>query len=331
MATSSSTPAPPVPGRIGWIGAGRMGSALVRRLLAAGHDVAVYNRTRAKAEPLAELGATIVDRPADLADRDVVFVMVSASADLEAVTTGDGGVLTAAAAPAVLVDSSTVSSEASATVRAEAAKRGTEFLAAPVSGNPKVVSAGMLTFAVSGPRPAYDRVEPLLLLLGRGVTYVGEGEVARLVKICHNIFLGVVAQSLSEITVLAEKGGTSRAAFLEFLNESVMGSIFTRYKSPALVNLDFAPTFTMPLLRKDFDLGLAAARELETPMPIAAATAQLVASAIGAGHVDEDFATLILEQARRAGVTLEPENVDVDDGLTPIEPAGHGDGERADG
>ncbi|MGW2857683.1 NAD-binding protein [Streptomyces sp. NPDC001215] len=109
----------------------------------------------------------------------------------------------------------------------------------------------------------------------------------------------------------------SRAAFLEFLNDSVMGSAFTRYKSPALVNLDFAPTFTMPLLRKDFDLGLAAARELEVPMPVASAAAQLVAAAVGAGHREEDFATLILEQARRSGIELTPENVPVDDGLSP--------------
>ncbi|MFE2430360.1 NAD(P)-dependent oxidoreductase [Streptomyces sp. NPDC059373] len=304
--------------RIGWIGAGRMGFQLAARLLDAGHDVAVYNRTRAKAEPLAERGATIVDRPVDLADRDVVFIMVSASADLEAVTTGPGGVLTSPdAAPKVVVDSSTVSTQVSALIRNEAAKRGTDFLAAPVSGNPKVIAAGKLTVAVSGSREVFDQVEPLLALLGRGVTYVGEDEVARLVKIAHNVFLGVVTQSLAEITILAEKGGVSRAAFLEFLNDSVMGSVFTRYKTPALVNLDFKPTFTPPLLRKDFDLGLSAARELEVPMPLAAATAQLVAGVIGAGYVDEDFATLLLEQARSSGITLEAENVPVDDGLPP--------------
>jgi 3-hydroxyisobutyrate dehydrogenase-like beta-hydroxyacid dehydrogenase len=188
-------------------------------------------------------------------------------------------------------------------------------LAAPVSGNPKVVRAGKLTFAVSGPKDAFDEVDPLLRLLGRAVTYVGEGEVARLVKICHNVFLGVVIQSLCEITLLAERGGTSRAAFLEFLNDSVMGSTFSRYKSPALVNLEFGPTFTMPLLSKDFDLGLAAAHDYAVPMPLAAAAAQLVASAVGAGHRDLDFATLILEQARRSGMQLEPEGVEVDDGL----------------
>jgi 3-hydroxyisobutyrate dehydrogenase len=301
--------------RIGWIGAGRMGAALATRLLRAGFDVAVYNRTKAKAEALAEYGATVVDRPDQLADREVVFSMVSGSADLLAVTCGEGGLLTGDTGPGVLVDSSTVSAEASAQARIEAAKVGTEFLAAPVSGNPKVVAAGKLTLAVSGPRPAFDSVAPLLGLLGSGVTYVGEGEVARLVKICHNVFLGVVTQSLAEVTVLAEKGGASRAAFLEFLNNSVMGSGFSRYKTPALVNLDFTPTFTMPLLRKDFDLGLAAARELEAPMPVASTTAQIVAAAVGAGHRDNDFAELILEQARRAGLELRPENVEVDDGL----------------
>jgi 3-hydroxyisobutyrate dehydrogenase-like beta-hydroxyacid dehydrogenase len=301
--------------RIGWIGAGRMGSALVTRLLGAGFDVAVYNRTKAKAEALVEHGATVVDRPVELADRDVVFSMVSASADLLAVTSGEDGLLTGCTGPGVLVDSSTVSAEASAQVRTDAAKVGTEYLAAPVSGNPKVVGAGKLTLAVSGPRHAFEEVAPLLEALGRGVTYVGEGEVARLVKICHNVFLAVVTQSLAEITVLAEKGGASRAAFLEFLNNSVLGSEFSRYKTPALVNLDFTPTFTMPLLRKDLDLGLAAARELEAPMPLASTTAQIVASAVGAGHRDNDFAELIVEQARRAGLELWPENAEVDDGL----------------
>ncbi|MGW3085562.1 NAD(P)-dependent oxidoreductase [Streptomyces sp. NPDC001108] len=302
--------------RVGWIGTGRMGFQLAARLLDAGYDVAVQNRTRAKAEPLADRGAEVVDVPADLADRDVVFTTVSASPDLQAVTTGPNGVLTSsAAAPGVLVDSSTVSTRMSALVRDEAARRGTEFLAAPLSGNPKVIAAGGLTIAVSGPREVFTRVEPLLSALGRGVTHVGEGEAARLVKLAHNVFLGVVTQSLAEITVLAEKGGVSRAAFLEFLNDSVMGSAFTRYKSPALVHLDFTPTFTMPLLRKDLDLGLSAARELEVPMPLAAATAQLVAAAIGAGHAEEDFAALIVEQARSSGLTLEPQDVPVDDGL----------------
>jgi 3-hydroxyisobutyrate dehydrogenase len=304
---------------VGWIGTGRMGYQLALRLLKSGYDVAVYNRTRAKAEPLAEHGAKIVDSPADLADRDIVFIMVSADRDLESVISGEGGLLTGPDAPKIVVDSSTVSTEASARIRAVVEETGALFLAAPVSGNPKVIAAGMLTVAASGPREAFDVVEPLLRAWGDGVTYVGEGEVARLVKIAHNVFLGVVIQSLAEITVLAERGGVSRAAFLQFLNDSVMGSAFSRYKSPALVNLDFHPTFTSVLLRKDLQLGLSAGKELGVPMPLAAAADMLIAQVIGAGYTEDDFATLVLEQARRSGYSIEPENVPVDDGLAPEE------------
>jgi 3-hydroxyisobutyrate dehydrogenase len=304
--------------RLGWVGAGRMGQALAARLLAAGHDVAVYNRTRSKAESLVEAGATVVDSPADLADRDVVFTIVAGPDDFQQVVRE---LLSGDTVPSVIVDMTTVSPESSAAVRAEAEQRGCALLAAPVSGNPKVVKSGRVTFVVSGPRAAYDEVEALLQQLGAGVTYVGEGELARLAKICHNVMLGVVAQSLAEIVVLAEKGGMSRHDFLEFLNGSVMGSMFTRYKTPAYVNLDFTPTFTPLLLRKDFDLGLQAARELDVPMPVAAAAQQTVQALIGSGHTEEDFAALLEMQARASGLDLVSENADIDEGLEVREPA----------
>jgi 3-hydroxyisobutyrate dehydrogenase len=304
---------------VGWIGTGRMGYQLALRLLRSGYDIAAWNRTRAKAEPLAEFGANVVDSPADLAGCDIVFIMVSADQDLEAVISGPGGLLSGAVTPKIVVDSSTVSTEASARIRAVIENRGAQFVAAPVSGNPKVIAAGKLTVAASGPKDAFDAVAPLLGTWGRGVTYVGEGEVARLVKIAHNVFLGVVIQSLAEITVLAERGGVSRDAFLSFLNDSVLGSAFSRYKSPALVNLDFHPTFTNVLLRKDLQLGLSAGKELGVPMPLAAATDMLIAQAIGAGYTGDDFATLILEQARRSGYAIESELATVDDGLAPEE------------
>ena len=164
-------------------------------------------------------------------------------------------------------------------------------------------------------RSVYEEVAGLIALFGRKVTYVGEGEVARLVKIAHNIMLGVVAQTLAEIVTLTEKAGVERAAFLEFLNDSVMGSTFTKYKSPSIVNLDFTPTFTIPLLLKDFDLGLDAAHELEVPMPITSAAQQITASARGAGYIEEDFMVLLIEQARRAGMSLVSENKKVLSGL----------------
>jgi 3-hydroxyisobutyrate dehydrogenase len=310
-------------GRLGWIGAGRMGSVLAQRLLAAGHDVAVYNRTRAKSEPLSDLGATLVDAPADLADRDVVFTMVGGSQDFEDVVLGDAGLLSRPdTAPALLVDSTTISVAASERVRVAAEARGTDVLAAPVSGNPKVAAAGRLTIAVSGPREAFERARPYLEVLGPGVTYVGEGDRARLVKICHNLMLGIVAQTLAEITVLAEKGGVSRADFLAFLNDSVMGSTFTRYKSPAYVNLDFTPTFTPALLLKDFDLGFEAADELDVPMPVAATARESVRALIEAGYTDVDFSALVELQARASGLDLVAEDTPVSDGLAPAQPAG---------
>jgi 3-hydroxyisobutyrate dehydrogenase len=311
MAGTEVTDAP----RLGWIGAGRMGAAMARRLLAHGHQVSVYNRTRAKAEALIPDGAVVVDAVAELAACDVVFTSVSSSADLEQVLLGDGGLLRQDRAPGIVVDTSTVSAGMSAQVREVATARGSVFLAAPVSGNAKVVAAGRLTLVVSGSEDAYRRVAPLLEELGCGVTYVGDDESARLVKIAHNVFLGVVTQSLAEILVLVEKGGVSRSAFLEFLNASVMGSTFTRYKSPALTHLDFTPTFTTELLRKDFELGLAEARSMGVAMPVAALTHQLVQAAVGAGHRGVDFASLLLEVARNSDLALEPEDVFVDDGL----------------
>jgi 3-hydroxyisobutyrate dehydrogenase len=303
--------------RLGWLGTGRMGTEMARRLLAAGCDLTVYNRSAAKTEPLARLGARPAGTAAELAATDIVFVTVGSSADLIAAVLGQDGLMSRAdgSTPRVLVDCSTVSPEASARVRAEITGRGTALLAAPVMGNPKVVRAGKMTAAVSGPRAAFDLAEPYLAMLGSGVTYVGEGEEARAVKLCHNLFLGVVAQSLAEITVLAEKSGISRQVFLACLNKSVMGSLFTGYKTPAYVNLDFEPTFTAALLRKDFDLGLAAAREHEVPMPVAAIVHQLVQSLVGRGYGDADFAALLQQQAESAGLALVSEQADVPDGL----------------
>ena len=303
--------------KLGWVGAGRMGTVLVERLLRSGCDVAVYNRTRAKAEPLAELGATLVSAPAELSDRDIVISMVSSSDDLLAVVDGQGGLLAGGAGPALLVDCSTVSMEGSQEVRRRASLAGTQMLAAPVSGNPKVAKAGRLTLVASGPREAFDTALPYLRMLGTGVTYVGEGETARLVKICHNLLLGIVAQSLAEITVLAERGGVARVDLLQFINDSVMGSTFSRYKTPALVNLDFTPTFTGRLLRKDLQLGLEAGNNLGVPLPVASLVHEIVTDLVEQGLGDLDFAALIQMEARNAGFDIRPEERDVDDGLTP--------------
>jgi 3-hydroxyisobutyrate dehydrogenase-like beta-hydroxyacid dehydrogenase len=302
--------------RIGWIGIGRMGYAMAARLAKQGADLTVWNRTRAKAEPLAKDGAKIASALSELAACDIVFVMVSTWDDVREVIAGPGGLL-AAETPRtrLVVECSSISLEGSAELRSLLAARGIELLAAPVSGNAKVIEAGRLSFVCSGPRAAFELALPYLRMIAPAASYVGEGELARIVKICHNVFLGVVIQSLAEITILAQKAGVPRHAFLDFINQSVMGSTFTRYKTPALVNLDFKVTFTPALLRKDLDLGLHAGREFDVPMPLASITRDQLQALIGLGLGDEDFAKLIVLQARASGIDLEPENVPVSDGL----------------
>jgi 3-hydroxyisobutyrate dehydrogenase-like beta-hydroxyacid dehydrogenase len=290
-----------------------MGYEMAARLAKGGADVLVWNRTRAKAEPLAQYGAKVASALAELAPRDIVFCMVATWKDARQVM---DELLSGKAQPRLVIECSSISLEGSAELRELLAKRGIDYLAAPVSGNAKVIKAGKLSFVCSGPRASFEQALPYLKMIGAAASYVGEGELARIVKICHNVFLGVVAQSLAEVTVLAQKAGVPRHAFLEFLNQSVMGSVFTRYKSPAFVNLDFKVTFTPELLRKDLDLGLDAGRRFEVPLPLASATRDLIQSMMGRGMREEDFATLLMQQAEASGIELKPENVAVKDGLS---------------
>jgi len=305
--------------RLGWIGTGRMGFDMARRLARAGCDLTVWNRTRAKAEPLVADGAKIADKVNHLAGCDIVFIMISTWNDVREVISGPQGLLSKARAggeaPRILVECSPLSLDASSELRRTLATHGTQLLAAPSSGGARVIRAGKLAFVVSGPKEAYDTTAPYLAMIGQVAAYAGEGELARIVKICHNVMLGVVTQSMAEITVLAEKAGVSRHALLDFINKSVMGSTFTRYKSPAFVNLDFAITIPPSLLRKDLELGLEAGRKFEVPMPLTSITRDLVQSTIGHGMNEQDFAVLLLQQARASGIELKPENVVVDDGL----------------
>jgi 3-hydroxyisobutyrate dehydrogenase-like beta-hydroxyacid dehydrogenase len=305
------------PCSIGWLGTGRMGAAMAARLIDAGEDVTVWNRTPSKTGPLVARGARAVERITDLGGCDVVFVMVSTPGDLEEVVCGEHGLLSSdrrAADPAgadlggadrrpgVIVDCSTVSAEASARVRAAVNAAGAGFLAAPVSGNPHVVAEGGCCIVASGPAEVFQRVRPYLEQIAKVAVHAGEEEQSRLVKLCHNLYLGMMVQALAEVTSLAEKGGTDRAAFLEFLGGTVVASDWVRKRTDALVRRDWTPTFTTELLRKDFDLGLDAARSLEVPMPVGALVYQLIQSAIGTGLRHEDFLSLYELQA--AGAAL---------------------------
>ena len=301
---------------IGWIGLGRMGEAMVKRLLKAGHGVSVWNRTASKAQPLAEYGATIAGSKADLARCEVVFTMVSTTDDLKEVLFGEGGLVAGSARPKVVVDSSSISQEGSAEIRRRLEALGVAYLCAPVSGNAKVAKAGKLLIVASGPKALYDKAQPYLQAMGRRAMWVGEGELARIWKIAHNTMFGVVIQTLCEITVMAEKAGIPRHGFLETINDSVLGSMYTRYKTPTLANLTFEQvTFTPRLLLKDMDLGMGAAKAHGVAMPAAAATRESISRLVGRGHDNVDFAVLLLEMARDAGLDLKPDNVSLSDGL----------------
>ncbi len=310
--------------KIGWIGAGRMGLPMAERLLKAGHDVSVWNRTRAKAEPLTKSGAKVVDKLSDLAGCDVVFSIVSTGKDLDQVLFGKDGVVSGGKTPKVVVDCSTISVEDSVKIRAKLKEAGGEYVAAPVSGNAKVIKAGRLSAVLSGDEAACKAAMPLVAVIApQGVSYVGAGELARVCKIAHNVMLGVVIENLIEITLLVNKMGVPREAFLAFLNNGVMGSMFTKYKSPALVNLDWTTTFTPELLRKDLDLGLSLGREMDVPMPVTAATREVLQSHFGAAtlqkdpdaYLQKDFAALMETMALAAGMKLESENKNVPTGL----------------
>lgn len=311
---------------IGWIGTGRMGYPMTERLLADGYPVSIWNRTREKAAGLEKVGGKLVDKASDLAGVDILFTMISTGKVLDEVLFGAGGVAPGGKGkmPAIVVDCSTIGLDDSAAIRKKLAAMGADFVAAPVSGNANVLRAKKLSAVISGPEKASRTVEPMIKLFAdRGTSYVGEGELARVVKIAHNVFLAATFASLTEITILAQKAGVPRHAFLAFINASVMGSIFSGYKTPALVNADWTPTFTPELLRKDLDLGLELGDQFAAGMPITAAVREQLHAYMGTTQVlpqfkdytKKDFAALAEYVALAAGIELKSENTKVPSGL----------------
>jgi 3-hydroxyisobutyrate dehydrogenase len=302
--------------KLGWIGLGRMGYVLAERLARAGSDLHGYNRTREKAEGLQQAGVTLVNSPSDLADRDIVFTMVSTADDLRSVTTGRNGLFTKTRSPKLLVDLSTVSPEASAELRAVAKDHGCEMLVVPVSGNDVVARAGKLSIIASGPRAVFDDAVQYLNCLGKDVTYVGDGDVSRIMKICHNLYLGICFTGLAEVAILAEKQGVPRHIFLDVINKSVLGSAYSKYKSPVISNLDYTVTFTATLMLKDLNLGLRAAEASGTWLPTTQVVHDIVSSCIADGRSEEDYTIILDKLAQRSGLTLDSEQADVTDGLS---------------
>jgi 3-hydroxyisobutyrate dehydrogenase-like beta-hydroxyacid dehydrogenase len=277
---------------VGLIGLGNMGSAFAERLLAAGYDLVVHNRSLRKTQALADRGAAVAGTAAELAAR--VEVVLTSLSDDDGLTAVAAEVTAAARPGTTLVDTSTVSPEASARVAALTGEASMPYLRAPVSGNPGVVRAGNVAFIVSGPAAALERAEPVLHAIGRAVHVVGEAEQARIVKLAINLVICGLAELMAEALVLGEAAGVSRAALLETMGDSAAGAPFVKYKTEPLLRDDYSATFTTALMEKDIDLVLDAARAVDVRLPLGVELKALVRSTIEAGYGDDDFMALYL-------------------------------------
>lgn len=291
---------------VGLIGLGNMGTAFAERLLDAGYELVVMNRTPGKSATLEARGATVAPTYVDLAER--VDVVLTSLADDEALEAVAAGILGAARPGTVLVDTSTVSLAASARVASHAEAASVPYLRAPVSGNPTVVRAGTLSFVVSGPPETLERVEAVIRAIGPTVYLVGEREEARIVKLAINLMIGGLAQLMAEALVLGEASGVSRAALLEVMGGSAAGAPFVKYKTDALLRDDYSATFTTALMGKDIDLILDAAGDAGVALPVTTEMRTIIRAAIEAGYADDDFMALFpfLRSASRAHAAAAP-------------------------
>jgi len=280
-----------------------MGEPIARRLLDAGHALAVWNRTAGRTEGLAAEGAEVLAAPGQAWDKaEVCVTMVLDDAALLEVTTGSDGLLVSGAGGRILIDMSTVSPEASRHVARAAEEVGIGYLRAPVSGNPSVVAAGNLGIMVSGDEAEFRRVEELLRDIGPNVFFIGPGEQSRVLKLALNLMIAGTAELICEALVLGEAHGLERATMLEVMGASAVGSPFVKYKTAGLVADDYAATFTAYAMWKDLSLALAAAHEVHAPLPVTAALQQLVEGCLGAGWGDLDLMTLLPPLRGEAGL-----------------------------
>jgi len=288
---------------VGFVGLGAMGSEMVRRLLAAGHKVVGYNRTRSKARPLLDAGMEWRDPPRALAQAaDIVFTMVADTEALRAVTDGPDGILAGLGRGKIYVDTSTVSPAASRTLAARVAERGARMLDAPVSGSTVTVREGRLSFMVGGDKADCDAVTPILLDIGARVTYVGGHGQGALMKIAANLNLGAQMLAFSEAMLLAEKGGITPELAAEVLLNSAIASPMLRYRGPFVLREPEEVLFTVNMMQKDLLLALEMGRQLDVPLPTTAVANEFLTAARAIGLAGKDFAAMYEALARLSGV-----------------------------
>ncbi|HEX2187098.1 MAG TPA: NAD(P)-dependent oxidoreductase [Chloroflexota bacterium] len=293
--------------KVGFIGLGHMGQPMARRLLGAGFDLTVYNRNPAKVESLRHAGAAAVDSPAEVAARsEIVFSMIADDVALKEVALGEHGVLTGARAGLIYVDMSTVSPAASAEVADACSRAEVQFLRAPVTGSTTLAEAGALGILASGPRQAFDSAADAMRAMGSTLFYLGPGDEARHMKLALNTLIGTTMAAFAEALVLGEKAGLEWGQMLEVFAGSAAGSPLVKYKAQQLANRDLAPAFSATLMRKDYDLALAAARDLDVATPLSSLSRQLFQATIGSGWGALDFAAVLLFIEQASGMRTAP-------------------------
>lgn len=290
-------------GTLGFVGLGAMGSRMVKRLLAAGHEVRGYNRTRSRAEALVAAGMLTADSPRAAADgAEAVLSCVADTAALRAVALGPDGILAGLASGAVWIEMSTVSPSLTRELAAAAEERGAILLDSPVSGGVGTVEQGQLSIYVGGDMAALDRVRPYLLALGPTITRVGPVGSAVTMKIAINLAAPVQMLAFSESVLLAEKAGIDRKAAVEAVLKSVMASPMLKYRGPFVLDLPEEPWFNVSMMQKDAQLALELARELAVPLPTTAVANEMLSAARSAGLAGEDFAAVFHVLAGMSGL-----------------------------
>jgi len=288
---------------LGYIGLGAMGGRMANRLLDKGHIVTGYNRTRAKAEWLVDRGMKWAATPKAVAEAaDVIFVMVTDSKSLEAVSTGADGFLAGLREGKVVVDSSTVSPAVSRDVAEKVRATGADMVDAPVSGSVTTLESGKLSVMVGGRKATFERIKPILDDIGPKVTHVGDNGLALSIKIAHNLSLAVQMLAFSEGVLLAEKSGIPRAVAVDVLTHSVMASPMVQYRGPFVLEMPAESWFDVNMMQKDLLLALEMGRRLDVPLPTTAVTNEFLTAARGMGLASYDFAVIFRVLAQMAGV-----------------------------
>ena len=280
-----------------------MGSRMVQRLLAAGHTVTGYNRTKSKAQRLLDAGMKWADTPRSVAQAaEITITMVTNTQALQAVTSGTDGILGGLGAGKIYVDMSTVSPAASRELAKKVEAKGAQMLDAPVSGSVSTLEEGKLSIMVGGRKETCERARPILEAIGPKVTYVGANGLAVSMKIATNLSLAVQMLAFSEGVLLAEKSGIDRQTAVEVLLNSVIASPMVKYRGPFVLDMPDEAWFDVNMMQKDLLLALEMGRQLDVPLPTTAITNEMLTAARGMGLADKDFAILFEVLARMAGV-----------------------------